>query len=164
MSESKIKLLILTWPRLGPEELLSHLEAGLGRSCRGRHFGAPRSSGAGACAIPSLGLLIDLTEVAASVTMALMALAASAAGGSAPVSCCAPASSKTPVVRYCHEIRGSFLCVHTGSTSCSVQSHSKGTASPPPPTVNSPPVARCSSEQGTEVLFVLSFALHSGIE
>lgn len=109
MSESKIKLLILTWPRLGPEELLSHLEAGLGRSCRGRHFGAPRSSGAGACAIPSLGLLIDLTEVAASVTMALMALAASAAGGSAPVSCCAPASSKTPVVRYCHEIRGSFL-------------------------------------------------------
>lgn len=81
------------------------------------------------------------------------------------MSCCAPASSKTPRTQvFCHEIRGSFLCVHTGSTSCSVQSHSEGTASLHPPTMNSPPVARCSSEQGTEVLFVLSFALHSGIE
>lgn len=63
-----------------------------GMEPQGDAFWAPPGSpGAGACVIPNLGLLIDLTEVAVLVTMALMALAASAARGLAPVSCCAPA-------------------------------------------------------------------------
>lgn len=97
MSESKIKLLILMG-LMGPSGAAVAPGSRVGKELQGEAFWppSPRSPRAGACAIPSLGLLINLMEVAAPLTMALMASAASAAGGSAPVSCCAPASSKTP--------------------------------------------------------------------
>lgn len=52
------------------------------------------------------------------------------------------------------------MCVCTQTPHPALSGHPvKEQPLPPPSTVNSPPMARCSSERGTEVLFVLLFTL-----
>lgn len=109
----------------------------------GRCFGTPLGArGAGVCATHSLGLQIDLTEAGDDTVLMCTddfnsscrpwqegLYPRSAVPQQVPM-----ALSKPPVLRFSvitglPETRESFVCVHTGSTSSSVQSHCKGTAS-----------------------------------
>lgn len=148
MSESKIKLLILTWPRRGPQELPLLLEAGLGRSRRGRHFGAPLEA-PGQVPCHSQSGVADRPDRGGSSchngTDGFSSPCSRRVGTS--VLLC-PSFIQNPHTQvFCHEMRGSFMCVCTQALHRFLSSHTvKEQPLPPPPAVNSPPVARCSSE------------------
>lgn len=131
MSESKIELLILTW---GPEELLPLWKQGWEGAARVGILGPPWKP-QGRCLCHSQSGVVDRPDGGGSSchngTDGFSSFCSRRV--STYVLLC-PTFIQNPLTQvFCHEMRGSFMCVHPGSTSCSVQSHSEGTASPSSP-------------------------------
>lgn len=134
MSESKIKLLILTWPDGAPRGCCRSWKQGWEGAAGGGILGPSRTP-QGRCLCHSQCGVADRPDGSGSschnITDGFSSLCIRRVGTC--VLLC-PSFIQNPQTQvFCHEMRGSFMCVHTGCRSCSVQSHSEGTASPSSP-------------------------------